>query len=320
MSRPEDKYYLFLMEVFVKRVSSDRLAKLNQMFAVPTVVQFGFLDFADEDEDLTVIPADSLNQSRSDVTIRFETFNSGKSILFPLDYNEVANCSAEMILNFTVKKQMSDNIIPKCILVGTGTLNMSKQYLALRKEMLKCWGADVTTSTKELDAQVPLIYNQNRPGTLDVFVKLSGYGETIVTEFDEPITQDFSTSLFGTGEITTIDRIVMHDYRKSDSSVIDLCEASGKNLQELFNYPANMLESHFCAPCGREKIVEKDEGMRSKFDDRLPDVKLKDVVRVKKKKKKRCNFQSRRDLSAQISDFFSYRRARNLVAVSSASR
>ncbi|XP_020284722.1 uncharacterized protein LOC109855203 [Pseudomyrmex gracilis] len=274
MSRPEDKYYLFLMEVFVRRVSSDRLAKLNQMFAVPTVVHFGFFDFVDED-DLTVTSADPLNQSRNDIRNFFEVFNAGKSVLFPLDYNEVANCAVEMVLNFTVKKQMSDNIIPKYILVGTGTLNLSKQYLALRKEILKCWGAGVTT-TKELDAEVPLIYNHNQSGTLDVFVKLSSYGETIVTEFDEPITEDFSTSLFGTGETT--DRIIMHDYRKTDSSVIDLCEASSKNLQELFNYPANMLKSYICAPCGKEKIVKRDEGMKSKVDDRMLDVKLKDAL------------------------------------------
>ena len=36
---------LFLLELYVRHVHSSRLAKLNEMFYVPTTVAFRFLDF-----------------------------------------------------------------------------------------------------------------------------------------------------------------------------------------------------------------------------------------------------------------------------------
>ena len=37
--------YLFLLEIYVRSIESRRLAKLNEMFCVPTTVAFQFLDF-----------------------------------------------------------------------------------------------------------------------------------------------------------------------------------------------------------------------------------------------------------------------------------
>jgi len=145
------EHYLFLLEFFVKRASGDRLARLNQMFFVPTTVYFGFLDFVDDD-DLTLTAAD---RSRTDIADDVQIFNAGKSVLFSVDSSAVADRAARMILNVTVKKEMPDGIKPD-VSIGIGELDLSKQYAALRMETLQCWRqGDVTSKT--IDGRVPLI-------------------------------------------------------------------------------------------------------------------------------------------------------------------
>lgn len=268
------EHYLILVELYVKQVSGDRLANLNQMFYVPTSVHFGFLDFVNEN-DLIVTPVDPLFQPQVGIN-EVEIFNVGKSVLFAIDSEAATNRTVKMIIKFTVKKQMPDSIKPH-VLIGTGELDLSGQYAALRIEMIQDWKNCVTTC-KEFEGQVPLIYNGNLSGNLDVFVRISGLGQMIITEFDAPIAQDPSTFVFGTGEA---DQILLLKCHEVDSRLIDVFEDSSEDLQRPISCPVCMPEKYLCVPCGKLAAVEKrDEKIRKKENDALVEKKLKDIVRT----------------------------------------
>ncbi|XP_024892326.1 uncharacterized protein LOC112467764 [Temnothorax curvispinosus] len=265
------EHYLLLLELYVKQASGDRLAKLNQMFFVPTSVHFGFLDFVDEN-DLMVTPVDPLFQPQVGIVNEVEIFNVGKSVLFTIDSEAAMNRTIKMILKITVKKQMPDAIKPD-VLVGTGELDLSGQYAALRIEMMQDWKNSLTTS-KEFDGQVPLTYNGNLSGNLDIFVRISGLGQMIVTEFDAPIAQDPSTFVFGAREA---DRILLYKCREVDSHTIDIFNDSSEDLQSPITCPVCIPEKYPCIPCGKLAAVEERvEKIRQKEDDRMIERKLKD--------------------------------------------
>lgn len=262
------EHYLFLLELFVRQASGDRLAKLNQMFCVPTCVHFGFLDFVDEG-DLTVTPVDLLFQPQTSVANDVEIFNAGKSVLFAVDHETVADRTVKMILKITAKKRMPDSIKPD-ILVGVGELDLSGQYAALRLEMLQYWRKGIATS-KVFDGQVPLIYNENLSSSLDIFVRISGFGQTILTGFDAPIERDPSTFVFDSGEL---DQILSYRCRRMDSRAFDLFEASSEKLPGPTACPVCVPERYTCVPCGKLAAVEE----RDKGDSGLAG--RKDTVRV----------------------------------------
>lgn len=261
--------YLFLLELYVKQASSDRLVKLNQMFFVPTSVHFEFLDFVDEN-DLMVTPIDSLFQSQIGIVNKSEVFNVGKSILFAIDSEAITNLMVKMILKITVKKQMPNAIKPD-VLVGSGELDLSNQYAALLMEMMQYCKNNVTTS-KEFDGQVPLIYNGNLSGNLDIFVRISGLGQIIVTEFDTPIARDSSTFIFGTGEANQL-------YKVSYKREVDTTDVFGDSCEDLQKpiTSACIPEKYPCVPCGKLGAVEeRDEKIRKKRDG--IERKLNDIV------------------------------------------
>ncbi|XP_050456963.1 uncharacterized protein LOC126854374 [Cataglyphis hispanica] len=249
------EHYLFLLELFVKQASGERLAKLNQMFFVPTSIHFGFFDFVDED-DLTVTPVDLFFQPQAGVANDIEIFNAGKSVLFAIDHETVTDRTAKMILKITAKKKMPDNIKPD-ILVGVGELDLSGQYAALRLEMLQCWRKGVTTS-KVFDGQISLIHNENLSSNLDIFVRISSFGQTIVTEFDGPIAQDSSMFIFGSGEV---DQVLSYKCRKMDSRTIELLEDSCEALPTTCPICEPERSLYPCMPCGKLAAVEeRDKG------------------------------------------------------------
>ncbi|XP_029177414.1 uncharacterized protein LOC114945373 [Nylanderia fulva] len=273
---PEEcrEHYLFLLEVFVRQASGDRLAKLNQMFCVPTCVYFGFLDFLDE-ADLAVTPVDPLFQPQTGVANDVEVFNAGKSVLFAVDHETVTDRTVKMILKITAKKQMPDNIKPD-ILVGVGELDLSGQYAALRLEMLQDWRKGIATS-KVYDGQVPLIHNDSLSGSLDIFVRMSGFGQTILTGFDAPVGLDPSTFVFGSGEL---DQVLSYRCRKIDSRVIDLFRDSSEELPGSTACPVCIPERYTCVPCGKLGAAEE----RNKGDDGLTerkDMTSRSLVRSK---------------------------------------
>ena len=264
------EHYLFLLELYVKQASGDRLTKLNQMFFIPTSVHFEFLDFVNEN-DLVITPVNPLFQPQVGIIDEAEVFNVGKSVLFAIDSEAAMNRAAKMILKFTVKKQMPEAI--KDVLVGTGELDLSGQYAALRIEMIQDWKNGVTTS-KEFDGQVPLIYNGNLTDNLDIFVRISGLGQMIVTEFDAPIAQDPSTFIFGAGEA---DQILLYKCRKVDSRILDVFEGSCEDLQRPITCPMCIPEKYPCISCGKLAAVEKrNEKIRKKRIDGM--IERKDTV------------------------------------------
>ncbi|XP_011645983.1 uncharacterized protein LOC105432739 [Pogonomyrmex barbatus] len=265
------EHYLLLLELYVKQASGDRLAKLNQMFFVPTSVHFGFLDFVNEN-DLKITPVDPLFQSAVRTIDDVEVFNVGKSVLFAVDSEAMMNRAVKMILKITAKKQMPDAIKPD-VVVGAGELDLSGQYAALRIEMIQDWKSGIATS-KEFDGEVPLIYNGNLSCNLDIFVRMSGFGQMIVTEFDDPVARDSSTFVFGTEET---DRVLLYKCREVDSR-IDLFEDSSGDLQSPITCPVCMPERYPCVPCGKLGAVEEgDRDVRRKEDDRIIERRLKDI-------------------------------------------
>ncbi|XP_072745712.1 uncharacterized protein [Anoplolepis gracilipes] len=266
------EHYLFLLELFVRQASGDRLAKLNQMFFVPTSVHFGFLDFVDEN-DLTVTPVDLLFQPQAGVANDVEIFNAGRSVLFAVDHETVTDRTVKMILKITAKKQMPDSIKPD-ILVGVGELDLSGQYAALRLEMLQYLKKGVVTS-KVFDGQIPLIHNENLSGNLDIFVRISGFGQTIVTELDA-IARDSSTFVFSSGEV---DQVLSYKCRKMDPRTIDLCEDSSEELPSP-TCPACVPERYPCVPCGKLMAVEERDKGDSRIAERR-DTSSKSLVRSK---------------------------------------
>lgn len=299
------EHYLLLLELYVKQASGDRLTKLNQMFFVPTSIHFEFLDFVNEN-DLVVTPVDPLFQPQMGIINEVEIFNVGKSVLFAIDSEVAMNRAVKMILKLTVKKQMPD-AIKSDVLVGTGELDLSGQYAALRIEMIQDWKNSVTTS-KEFDGQVPLIYNGNLSGNLDIFVRISGLGQMIVTQFGAPTAQDPSTFIFGTGEV---DQILLYKCREVDSRILDVFENSCEDLQRPITCPVCIPEKYPCVPCGKLAAVEqRDEKMRKKRIDGMIERKLKDIVRTHRKL--RNNFSIRYLNSVLI---FYQRALFNIIAI-----
>lgn len=247
-------HYLFLLEFYVKQASGSRLAKLNKMFFVPTSVSFEFLDFADQ--DLEVVPVDSLFQPRIGVANNVEIFNAGKSVLFAIEYDTVMDRNAKMILKIVVCKKMPNRVKPN-ILFGIGELNLSDQYAALRLEMLQCWRKGITTS-KVFNGQVPLVHNEVLTGSLDIFVRMSGFGQKIVTEFDAPMPQDPTTFVFGAGEF---DQHLAYTCREVDSRT-DLFEESSEDLETSGTCPVCVPKRYPCVPCGKMAAVEEMDEIR----------------------------------------------------------
>lgn len=185
--------YLFLVEFYIHHVTGDRLAKLNQMFFVPTTIFFEFLRFTNED-GFEITPVDPLFNPQAGVADDIEHFYSGRSILFAIDQNTVVNKLFDFVVKLCVRKRMPEGVKPD-VLIGAGELDLSKHFAALRKEMLQCWNK-MAPPPKTFEGEVPLMYNDDIIGAVCLFVRISAYGQTIVTEFDAPPERTVSTYVF----------------------------------------------------------------------------------------------------------------------------
>ncbi|XP_058800703.1 uncharacterized protein LOC131669671 [Phymastichus coffea] len=180
--------YLFLLELYVCQIKSNRLAKLNQCFCVPTTVEFSFLKFK-KDKSLRLTPVDPMFEPLSAFAEDAEPFYAGKSVLFALDSGVVASAyGSDFVIRLDVQKKMPDNVKPD-VWVGKAEIDMSLHFAALSKEIIdsfKYTAAEIPSPSKTFDGEVPLSWCGEDCGSIDVYARISGYGQTVVTEFGAP--------------------------------------------------------------------------------------------------------------------------------------
>ena len=244
---PDSKeQYLFLLEFFIHHITSERLAKLNQMFFVPTTITVEFLNFKGK-EGIEITPVDPLFHPQAGVADDVEYFFSGRSVMFAIDQYTVLNKLLDLIVELCVQKKMPEGVKPD-VLVGNGKLDLSKHFAALRKEMLQCWHK-MAPPPKVFEGEVPLIFNENTIGGVCMYVRVSAFGQTIVTEFDGPPERTVSSYVFK-GE--SCEKSPTYKCRIIDSKVANVCKDSKEELLK-DGPPCRVCiqEEHPCTPCGQ---------------------------------------------------------------------
>ncbi|XP_078043407.1 uncharacterized protein LOC144473427 [Augochlora pura] len=245
-----NEQYLFLLEFLVHHVTGDRLAKLNQMFFVPTTITVNFLDFSN-DEAIEITPVDPLFEPQAGVADDVEYFYSGRSVLFAVDHRTVVNKLLDFTVTLLVEKKMPAGLKPD-VPIGEGELNMSKHFAALRKEMLQCWHR-MAPPPKCFEGEVPLLYKGDEVGTVCIFVRISAFGQSIVTEFEAPPDMDVDTYVFKGNEVDR--KSVGYKCRIIDSKDADVGKDSAEDLTEKGGGGCSpcrvcVKEKHPCTPCG----------------------------------------------------------------------
>ncbi|XP_033224194.1 uncharacterized protein LOC117177529 [Belonocnema kinseyi] len=240
---PEFKeQYLFLLEFYIHELRGDRLAKLNQMFFVPTCVGFQFLNF--KDDDLEVTPVDPMFEPQAGISDDVEYFYSGRSIMFSVAQYSVTQKISEFKIKLTVRKKMPEDINPD-ILVGEAEVDMTKQFAALRKEMLQCWYLGVPPP-QVFENDVPLFFKEDLIGSIKVFIRLSSYGQSITTEFEAP--GGNKSYIFKGNKIN--DKGLSYKCRVIDSKEFDLCKESEDDFSKKAPCEVCQPKRHPCLPCG----------------------------------------------------------------------
>ncbi|XP_011501378.1 PREDICTED: uncharacterized protein LOC105365021 [Ceratosolen solmsi marchali] len=187
----------FLLELYVCQIRSQRLAKLNEMFFVPTTVAFKFLDF-DWDDSLQLTPVDPMFEPQPGTAANIEPFYSGRSVLFALDQDSVVDMCKEFRIVLNVFKKMPQDIKPD-VLVGYTEIDMSIHFAALRKEIIdssRYAGANLSNPSKTFQGELPLAFGNTISGSICILSRISGCGQTIVTELQSPDINSTSTSSF----------------------------------------------------------------------------------------------------------------------------
>ncbi|XP_046469249.1 uncharacterized protein [Neodiprion pinetum] len=235
--------YLFLLEFFVHSISGERLAKLNQMFFVPTSVCFRFLTF--NDDSIEVTPVDPMFEPQAGIADEIEYFYSGRSVMFAIAEDVVVNKISEFNVALIVQKKMPDNIKPN-VLVGVSFIDLSKQFAELRCD-LQCCSDNQIPPPQSCEGEYPLLFNGEMVGEISLYTRLSAFGQTIVTEFDAPPdkAEKQSTFLFRGDEIE--DKTLAYKCRMINSSSVDICRES---TEELGQCPICEPPHFSCLPCG----------------------------------------------------------------------
>ena len=237
--------YLFLLEFFVHEIKGERLAKLNQMFFVPTSVSLQFLEF--KEDDLEVTPVDPMFEPQAGIGEDVEYFYTGRSIMFSVAQHIVIEKISEFIIKITVRKKMPKNIYPD-ILVGEAEVDMTKHFAALRKEMLQCWYVGVPPP-KVFENEIPLIFKKDEIGSIKLFIRLSAFGQSIMTEFEAP-GGDKSSYIFKGDKVN--DKSLSYKCRVIDVREIDICKDSDDDSPMVSTCQICQTTRHSCSPCGLE--------------------------------------------------------------------
>lgn len=262
-SEEPKEQYLFLLEFFVHRVTGDRLAKLNRMFFVPTCVCLKFLHF--DDEDITVTPVDPMFEPQAGVGDDSEVFDAGRSVMFAIARDSVVERSIDFKLWFTVLKRMPENIKPD-IVVGSGELDMTKPFAALRKEMLQCWHTNYPPP-KTFDGNVDIHHGDENVGSIAMYVRISGFGESIVTEIEAPSAEKKS-STYVFRSLEKNDKQLAYKCRLIDPGRLNVCEDSDDDANREPACQVCMPTRYSCSPCGFAGGAEARSADLSSIDRR----------------------------------------------------
>ncbi|XP_031828136.2 uncharacterized protein LOC116425077 [Nomia melanderi] len=246
MEPTANEQYLFLLEFLVHHVTGDRLAKLNQMFFVPTTVSVGFLNLPEE-ETVEITPVDPLFQPQAGVADDVEYFHSGRSVLFAIDQRTAINKVLDFVVRLRVEKKMPEGLRPD-VPIGEGELDMSKHFAALRKEMLQCWHK-MAPPPKCFEGEVPLTHEDDEVGAVCMFARISAFGQTIVTEFEAPPDMDVDAYVFKGDEVDR--KSLSYKCRVIDSEDADIARDSADDLART-GPPCRVCvpDEHPCSPCG----------------------------------------------------------------------
>ncbi|XP_012259381.2 uncharacterized protein LOC105687975 [Athalia rosae] len=239
--------YLFLLEFFVHSISGDRLAKLNQMFFVPTSVCFRFLTF--NDDGIEVTPVDPMFEPQAGIADDIEYFYSGRSVMFAIAEEVVLNKLSEFSVAMIVQKKMPDNIKPN-VLVGVSYIDMSRQFSEIKFHLERCKEGQIPPP-QTCENEYPLLFNGEQVGEITVYARLSAFGQTIVTEFDAPSVlggEKQHTFYFRGDEID--EKTLAYKCRIISYSNMDICGDSSDDVTK--SCPVCAPERYSCLPCGLE--------------------------------------------------------------------
>ena len=262
-AKESKEQYLFLLEFYVHEIRGERLAKLNQMFFVPTSVSFQFLEFNDDDQEVT--PVDPMFEPQAGISDDVEYFYSGRSIMFSVAQHVVVQKISDLKIKLIVKKKMPEEINPD-ILVGEAEVDMTKQFAALRKEMLQCWYLE-TPPPQVFENDVPLFFKENLIGSIKIFIRLSSYGQSITTEFEAP--GEGKSFIFKGNKIN--DKRLSYKCRVIDSKEVDICTDSEDDLSKKPTCEVCQPKRQLCLPCGLRTGAVAKQGLqiKSNFDECL---------------------------------------------------
>ncbi|XP_011300212.1 uncharacterized protein [Fopius arisanus] len=266
---PRREQYLFLLEFFIHRIDSQRLGRFNEMFYVPTTVTLKFLNL--QDDSIKITPVDPMFEPLSGIPGDSENFFSGRSILFAIPEKMVTTISTEFKIDLNVQKKMPDEIRPD-ILIGTGELDMSPEFAGLRKEVLQCWHRDFPPP-KVFEGPVKLFYEGEPSGDIFILVKISGFGQSIVTEFDSP-PEEKATSFVFRGDDRD-DKNLSYKCKVIDPADVDICEESEDDAGDCHVCSPKKIR---CMPCGQPdsaRVKGTGKSQKSRLENQEPSKELR---------------------------------------------
>lgn len=102
-------------------------------------------------------------------------------MIFPVSTDLLTDKLADLIVNLTVLKRNPEN---NDIVVGKGTLDLTKEFLAIRKEVID-FGKVLEIPSQVFQGDVELVHDGESVGNANIFVRISSPGQCAVTALDD---------------------------------------------------------------------------------------------------------------------------------------
>ncbi|XP_034947228.1 uncharacterized protein [Chelonus insularis] len=237
-----NEQYLFLLEFFIHYLSGDRLKKINQTCLVPTSVSLQFLNL-EENDAIKITPVDLMFTPRvKDSTSDVENFYAGQSVLFAMPYQLVIDKNLEFNIKLKAFKEMAKT--DSEILIGNGELNFTTQFSNLRNEISRCWQKGSSVS-KDYEGPINFYYQEELAATSFIFVRVSAFGQSIITEMETfDIDDDKKSFIFKDDE--SLDKPFIYKLRIISESLLSV-----NNKLNKFNIKNKMKSGamYYCSPC-----------------------------------------------------------------------